>query len=189
MKLPNDPGVCLGIFAPIVAFSFIAAAILTHPWFSFQHNALSDLGNPDVEMNWIFSSGLVIAGILGFLFALDLIGRLNGAERIGAIIFAGAMIFLAMIGVFPEGSALHFPVSASFYLLSAIVIIIFALVWMTIDEQRIYGIIAIILVAVGFAIALIPKWDGIAIPETAGAVIIFIWVYMVIWQTYPSITG
>ncbi len=189
MRLPYNIASYLGILAPIIAFSFIGAAILTHQWFSFMHNALSDLGNPDVKMNWIFNSGLIIAGIIGFLFALDLIGRLNGAERVGAVIFAVAMIFLSMIGVFPEGSALHFPSAVSFYLLSAIAIIAFALVWMTVAEQRIYGVISIILVAVGFAIALIPTWDGIAIPEAAGAVIIFVWVYMVIWQTYPSVMG
>ncbi len=189
MKLPDNIAPYLGILAQIIAFSFIGAAILTHQWFSFRHNALSDLGNPDVEMNWIFNSGLIIAGAVGFLFALDLIGRLDGAERLGALIFAVAMIFLSMIGFFPEGSALHFPSAVSFYLLSAIAIIVFALVWVTDAGQRLYGITAIILVAVGFAIALIPTWDGIAIPETAGAVIIFVWVYTVIGQTYPSLTG
>ena len=174
MKLPDAIAAYLGIIAPIIAFSFIGVAIVTHSWFSFQHNALSDLGNPDVEMSWIFNGGLIITGALGFLFALDLIGRLNGAERIGAAILAGAMIFLSLIGIFPKGYALHSSSAVSFYLLSAIAMIIFAMVWMAATERRVYGICTIILVAVGLAIIVIPKWDGVAIPETAGAIIIFV---------------
>lgn len=189
MKLPEGIAPYLGIIAPIVAFSVIGTAILTHPWFSFRQNALSDLGNPDVEMNWIFNSGLILGGLLGLLFAMDLIGRVSGAERFGAVILALAMISLVMIGVFPEGTSLHFPSAISFYLLSAAAMTVFGAIWTLSSAERWLGVLSLILVIAGITIATIPDWDGIAIPETAGAVIIFIWVYMLIWQTYPSLSG
>lgn len=183
MKVPEGLALYAGILAPIVAFTFIGLAILTHPSFTFQHNALSDLGNPHVELSWIFNSGLIIAGILGLIFAIGLFERTQGAERVGALIFAVAMIFLSMIGIFPEGTAMHYPCSVSFYLISALVITLYGVVWALEPARRLYGIAFIIMVVTGFVIALVPHWDGIAIPETAGAIIIFLWVYTVIWQS------
>jgi len=183
MKFPDSFALYAGILAPIVAFTFIGVAILTHPFFSFQHNALSDLGNPDVELSWIFNSGLIIAGLLGLIFAIGLFERSVGAERFAALLFVVAMIFLSMIGIFPEGTAMHYPCSLSFYLISAAVITLYGLSWAIEPVRRLYGVAFIIMVVIGFIIALVPHWDGIAIPETAGAIIIFLWVYTVIWQS------
>ncbi len=186
MKFLSGIAPYLGLASPIVAFLFIITAILTHPWFSFWQNALSDLGNPKENWNWIFNCGLIIAGVLGLLFAADLFGRVNGAERVAAAVFAVATLLLAMIGLFPEGSALHFPSAVLFYLLSAVAITICGVAWILTAERRMYGILSLVMVAAGIAVAVLPDWDGIAIPETAGAIIVFAWVYMMVWQTYFS---
>jgi hypothetical membrane protein len=72
-------------------------------------------------------------------------------------------------------------------MLSALAITLFGIVWLASPPTRVQGLISLILVGCGFATAVIPNWDGVAIPETVGAAVVFIWVYMVIWQTYPEL--
>ena len=174
-------GVLAGAAAPLTSFVFIAAAILTHPWFSFSANALSDLGALGVRDNWIFCAGLILSGLLALLFSYYLLSISDGmGEKAGSSLFFAASVFLALIGIFPEGTAPHFAISLSFYILGAASIAVFGTV-LIIEKNGIYGSISLLILISAFCMVLIPKWSAIAIPETIGASAISAWVYLMIY--------
>lgn len=148
-------GLC-GILGPIVSIIFIGAAISIHPWFSFADNALSDLGAIGTSNNYVFNIGLILTGIFALIFTLGLIQFLDRKlGRIGAVIFGAGNVSLILIGFFPEGMALHYPVSIGFFALAALGIFIEGIDQLRKDSTRPWGILIIcILFLAGASIVL-----------------------------------
>lgn len=60
-----------GVFGPLLVYMSIIVSLVLSPWFSWESNALSDLGhavNSDVAS--IFNLGLLLAGFLLMIYAL-----------------------------------------------------------------------------------------------------------------------
>ncbi len=148
-------GLC-GILGPIVSIIFIGAAISIHPWFSFADNALSDLGAIGTSNNYVFNIGLILTGIFALIFTLGLIQFLDRKlGRIGAVIFGAGNVSLILIGIFPEGMPLHYPVSIGFFALAALGIFIEGIDQLRKDSTRPWGILIIcILFLAGASIVL-----------------------------------
>lgn len=125
-------GVC-GVFTPVVAFLFISLSIASAPEFSWTENALSDLGVMPGATSALFNYGLIISGILGFVFATSLFRVMRFFEVFsadgklhlllyrglgGALFFSLAFLALIAIGVFPENvSYAHTFASVAFFVL------------------------------------------------------------------------
>ena len=178
-----NPKICRysGILSPIFSFTLIGIAILIHPWFSFNSNALSDLGALNTDNNWVFNSALITGGFFAILFSYGIQRKGNAVENIAYAVFLIASIFMLLIGVFPEGTPVHWTVSILFFLLSAIAIFTAGLGRIMV-ERRLEGIFSIILIITALSLSFGIRWGGIAIPETIGAVAIAIWVYMEIFK-------
>ena len=119
-----------GIVSLIVVFTLINVAIsLYRPGFVWTDRALSDLG-VESSSAMVFNSGLVVGGILYFVFALGVMrffqSQITG--RIGAFMLLVAAAFLCLIGVFPETApdSLHFYVSAGFFVSVLIALLLLA---------------------------------------------------------------
>ena len=122
-------GLC-GVLGPIFAFTCIALAICHSPWFAWTENWLSDLGGMVGEKPiWaargtasvIFNIGLIITGMMGFVFATTIrkIRMLNTRlGRIGTLLVILDMFALCATGIFPETTGfLHTFVSIVFFFL------------------------------------------------------------------------
>lgn len=173
---PKKAGIC-GIIGPIIAAIFIAASIwLNLSWWTWAGNTLSDLGHVDVTYGLVFSLGLIIAGIIDFIFVLGLPRLVNG--RIGLVgigILAIGTINLSLIGIFPDGTVLHDPFSYSFFSILPISMIILAIDQLLNKKDRAWGVLLIAVLALGlsaFSLNLtIPNlFHGSAINETIGAI-------------------
>lgn len=115
-----------GVLTPFVAFTFILLAIAFYPQFSWQNNALSDLGVVLGVTSILFNTGLVLTGVLAFIFALGLFlyFKENVVGRIGTVFLALATLFLIAIGVFNENfSPTHYVVSVAFFSLLGVSLI------------------------------------------------------------------
>lgn len=148
-------GFC-GIVAPIIAIVFIGAAISIHPWFSFADNALSDLGAIGTSKSYVFNIGLILTGIFGLVFALGLVqfsDRKLG--QIAAAIFGVGTFSLILIGIFPEGMSLHYPVSIGFFALAALGILVEGIDQLRNPSSRSWGVLIVcILILAGASTAL-----------------------------------
>ncbi|MGI0020480.1 MAG: DUF998 domain-containing protein [Nitrososphaera sp.] len=86
----------------------ISSAIAASPWFAWTDHALSDLGRDGRASAPIFNIGIIVSGILAFVFAL---GVLDASRvrlgRVGGIVLCIATTGLIGIGVFPLPDPLH----------------------------------------------------------------------------------
>lgn len=144
------------ILGPIVAVISISAAILIHPWFSFADNALSDLGAIGTSHNYVFNIGLILTGIFGLIFTLGLIRFLDrNMGKVAATIFGAGTVSLILIGIFPEGTAIHLFVSLGFFGLAALGILIVGIDQLRDQASRPWGIMILcLLILAGASIAL-----------------------------------
>jgi hypothetical membrane protein len=129
------------LVAPPLAFACIFLSTSLSPSFSWQENALSDLGVGRTAP--LFNLGLMVAGLLLFLFSLAslLLLREEPPGLLSSLLLAVDSVCLFGIGLFPENRGdTHLFFSALFFLLFPL-----------------------------FALTILPwlyPWRGWAIPET-----------------------
>ena len=185
-------GAC-GILTPIIAFMFISLSIDSAPEFNWMENALSDLGVMPGVTSVLFNYGLIISGILGFIFSTSLFRMLrfeilSRDTRLrypvnrglgGALIFSLACLALIAIGVFPENVRfLHSFASVAFF-----VLLIISLPRMGIGfwraRQKPLAVFTLLLAVVAAApwllLFLVRYVSGLAVPELISAVAGGLW--------------
>ena len=175
-RITSIAGIC-GILIPIVVFICIGLAMFHSPWFRWTKHALSDLGVEGTSAIF-FNSGMIIGGILAFVFSLGLIKILQ--NKIGAYTLCLSSVALIGIGIFPETVyTLHFITSSVFFVLLAISFLIIGITIRKDQSERSMGTLATVfaILAICSTIFLVP-WEGIAIPETLSCFPAFIWCMM-----------
>jgi len=169
-------GLC-GVVAPVVALSSIFLAILLSPWFSWQRNALSNLGVSGTAAA-VFNSGLIVSGLLAMVFASGLFEKFSGGVlgRLGAMVLFLASIALFGVGLFPETAGpIHFYFSVAFFALFPVSLLLIGTYMIMVKSERKLGYISI-LMAVLAALPWMFLWNGVAIPEMASATVASAWV-------------
>lgn len=174
---PRRVGSVSGVAGPLVAGASILLAILLSPTFTWGDSALSDLGvAPRTEL--LFNGGLVLGGALVLPFAWWLWRDASDHfQRAGAVLFALAGCSLSGVGLFPAGTALHLPAAVGFYALAT-----YAL-WTHGTGSVQAGDARDGLVTIWIGIVHLSAWigwalvgvGGLAVPETAGALLIGGW--------------
>lgn len=125
----------LGLLFPVILTVVILASAMAAPWFSWTGNCLSDLGGLTGEVLFarglpsvIFSLGLMICGVVGFLMTLGLMKADFMREPLAD--FGGYVLLLGMAALFGVGllaepvGPLHFYVSVLFYTITPVAILI-----------------------------------------------------------------
>ena len=164
-----------GIVAPVVGFIVIIAAILSAPWFNWWRNALSDLGETGLSA-LIFNNGLKITAFLMGVFALGL-REIADDDKLGLTSFGlfllGAISLLG-IGVFPiTERPYHWYFSVAFFVFMPLTLFSYAVYLYRGGLQNLgkmsvgMGLVAVLI--------WIPRWDGVAIPETISALAYAFW--------------
>ena len=164
-----------GIVTPVLGFSMIFLAISTAPWFSWQGNALSDLGVEGLTAV-IFNGGLVMTGSVMAVFSLSVyeFGKEDRLGKLGFALLLLACILLMGIGVFPETAGdIHMQFSVAFFVTLPVAIIVNG-VYLRRRGNRKLGALGIAAGAVAIAIWTLP-WDGVAIPEAVSAASAGVW--------------
>ncbi len=179
-----------GIVAPIVALVCIFTAVGTYSAFSWQNNALSDLGSMNQEpTRSLFNYGLIAGGIMALGFAYGLKNYLRGWEggTWAAIAFALEMLTLVGIGVFPgdfmPSAHVHYYVSVAFFVLFPVVGFMITYGLLKTGQKKLAGLT--LLLAILAALVWIAHWTahpfgpGVAIPEIVAAMCAGAWVAIV----------
>ncbi|MHA1959348.1 MAG: DUF998 domain-containing protein [Candidatus Thorarchaeota archaeon] len=184
-----------GIIGPIIALVCIILAIAISPSFTWEGNALSDLGHytrTDIGPNplvraIIFNSGMITAGVLTLYTTISFIRELNDTiTRIGMLPFVSAALFLIGIGVFSENfGSIHFMVSVGFFLSFPWAMWIVGIGWLRYKNLRVFSLVSIILPFVSLylwinAYGPAAFWSGVAIPEIVTALTAVLWVWLLI---------
>jgi hypothetical membrane protein len=163
----------LGLATPVVLCLFTGFSILLSPWFVWEANALSDLGNPangEIAAA-VFNSGLGVSGLLLLAYS---VAYLRGKARKTSYALALTSVLLALVGVFSEAyGQLHFVVS----LLMFISLLCSSIIYFAEKESRlalltVFGMLSWLLYIGGIT--------GAAIPETIS------WLAATPWIASPA---
>jgi len=182
-----------GFLAPLIGYSFIFIAIANAPWFSWEKNALSDLG-AHAGSDIIFNSGLMISGILLILFSIGLFLYFEDyLSKIGASVLILDGIALFGIGLFPETTGtLHLYFSIAFFVLFPIGYIILSIAFYLKDYNRKLSFLALTGAILAIIIWATP-WNsfgitGVAIPEFLSSLVCSAWVIAMSFDMYGKLT-
>ena len=160
-----------GVIGPLLAYVSIGVSIALSPWFSWERDALSDLGNAVKSgVAPIFNFGLLLTGFFLTIYAVKVLKRYARWTGYSLVISAFA---LQLVAVFDEVyGLLHLVVSILFFVSLGVTSIFY------IVERKSYSALA------AFAIGLI-SWifywaeiysAGIAVPETISCVAVLLWI-------------
>jgi hypothetical membrane protein len=184
------PGI-LGIIGPLVALSAIAIAIiLSLSWFTWEGNALSDLGNYNngLPAAIVFNVGLVLTGILLLIFTYNFTRSITDLPtKIGLIPFFIALSFLIGIGVLSENAgSIHFTVSVGFFGSFPFAMWFVGIGFLRFRKLWWFSLVSIVLPFFSIYMwnswfgGVFPLWTGNAIPEITTALTGIGWLW-IIW--------
>ena len=168
-----------GFAGILAAFFAIFATAAAAPWFSWTDHALSHLGDPDRwSLFWLYNWGLAVAGILGSLFvARAALAFRTTLHRLASVVLAATMVDLTAIGLFPVGHPLHGPVSVAFFVGLTYGLFLYGS-GDVLAGRRHRGLVFVWLAiahVTGWAVWQFVPWDGVAVPELGGAVVLAVW--------------
>lgn len=160
-----------GVIGPLIPYLSIGVSIALSPWFSWEKNALSDLGHAVKSgVAPIFNFGLLIAGFFLTIYAVKALYKY--ARWTGYSLVISAFV-LQLIAVFDEVyGLLHWLVSVLFFVLLGVTSLVYVV------ESKSYLALA------AFTVGLI-SWafywaeiynSGIAVPETISSVAVSLWI-------------
>ncbi len=166
-----------GIIAALLAWLIIFLSITINSWFIFTKNAFSDLGGPTAKDPWLYNYGLIIVAIFTFLYGIYLvIVSQDKVEIVGSSFIMIAAIFLALIGIYHEGTYPHVFVSTWFFIQFDIAILTYGIGLFRLQKKM--GISMIILFFIANIIAIIIPWPSAATIEAWGISVIDVWVVL-----------
>jgi hypothetical membrane protein len=150
----------LGIIAPFVTYFSIGVSIAFSPWFSWQRNALSDLGHSvNSGVAPIFNVGLLFTGLLVIIYSVTVFAKHAKYTSLCLLVSA---VMLQLLATFDE-------VYGSLHV--AVAVLFFVSIWTTsivnaVEKKSILALLAFIL---GFGSFVLFEMEafaaGIAVPE------------------------
>jgi hypothetical membrane protein len=160
-----------GVIGPLLAYVSIGVSIALSPWFSWERDALSDLGHAVKSgVAPIFNFGLLITGFFLTIYAVKAMNKY--ARWTGYTLVISAFL-LQLIAVFDEVyGLLHWLVSVLFFVSLGVTSLVYAV------ESKSYSASAAFTVGL---ISWVFYWtetysSGIAVPETISSVAALLWI-------------
>lgn len=177
-------GHVIGMIAVFVGVAGVILSMGLAEDFSVRTGALSDLGDPDRGLSWLFNWSLMLTGALATAFFATLINRFdNRYQRVGTAVLTVASASLLAVGIFPIGHAFHLPVSASFFITLTLGVLISGIGDHQVGRIRrsrvAFNLVLLHVIAWAFAYYAL---DGVALPELVGALVFAIWIILLVIQ-------
>ncbi|MCW4016648.1 MAG: DUF998 domain-containing protein [Candidatus Bathyarchaeota archaeon] len=168
-----------GLLGPLIAVICIAGSILLSPWFSWEINALSDLGhsvNSDVAP--LFNFGLLSCGFLMIFYSVT---SFRGHAKYTSYFLMFSGLALQLVATFNEVyKPLHFQVSVLFFLS-----LCFASVSYIIEKRSILAVVALTIGLISWILYGLDVYSaGIAVPETVSSMATASWVVLAALKDY-----
>jgi len=170
-----------GVVGPLVAYVSIGVSIAFSSWFSWERNALSDLGHAVMSgVAPIFNFGLLLTGFLVMIYAVTVLRGYARWTSYGLVISA---FMLQLVAAFDETyGPLHSGVSFLFFVSLGSMTIIYA-----VERKSSLAVMAFIIGLFSWVF----YWAGIysageAVPEIISSVAVLLWVISSALKLYIS---
>jgi hypothetical membrane protein len=168
-----------GVLGPIIAIICIVVAISLSPWFSWESNALSDLGHSvNSEVAPIFNFGLLLSGFFIVIYSLTSFSKVSKYTYCLLVIVGLA---LQLVATFNEVYRfLHFQVSVLFFAALGLASISYI-----IEKKSILAVGALIFGSISWILYALEIYKaGIAVPETISTIATATWVVISALRIY-----
>jgi hypothetical membrane protein len=188
-----------GVLAVVVALGSVLLATLLSPSFTWTGHALSNLGGryhpaSTSTTRLVFNYGLMAGGLLGsgFGYALYRAYR-NRVELLGIVSFGVTLLFMALVGVFPQHRDPHMFVAVAFYTVLSLALWTYGVGNLLAGASR-RGAVTVGLGAVNagswavWAVTGDVSRGGVAIPEIVGALIFGGWALATVQDVHRRLT-
>lgn len=150
----------LGILAPFITYLTIIISIIYAPWFSWQRNALSDLGHSvNSEVAPIFNLGLFFTGFIIILYSITILKK---HAKYTSICTINSAVILQLVSVIDEVyGSLH----------NLVAVLFFLSIWITaivngIEKKSLLALLAFLVGLISFVTYEFEVYRaGIAVPE------------------------
>lgn len=150
----------LGIIAPFVTYVSIWISIAYAPWFSWQQNALSDLGHSvNSGVAPIYNAGLLFTGAIAIIYAIKVLSK---HAKYTSICLVVSVLILQLVATFDEVyGALH----------NSVAVLFFVSIWITalvnaVEKKSLLALLALIVGISSFILFELEVYSaGIAVPE------------------------
>ncbi len=164
-----------GVFGPLLLYLSIGISLVLSPWFSWESNALSDLGhsvNSDVAA--IFNGGLLLAGFLLMIYATTVFKK---HAKYSSFCLLASTFLVQLIAVFNEAyGSLHYAVAVPHFVMLSLTSIVY-----TVEKRSAVALVTFLIVMLSWLLYVLNVFNlGIAVPETVSKLV-------VLWIMYSAI--
>ena len=164
-----------GVFGPLLVYMSIIVSLVLSPWFSWESNALSDLGhavNSDVAS--IFNLGLLLAGFLLMIYALTVFQK---HAKYSSFCLLVSTFLVQLLAAFNEAyGSLHYAVAVPHFVMLSVTSIVY-----TVEKRSAVALITFLVVMFSWLLYALNVFNvGIAVPETVSKLV-------VLWIMYSAI--
>jgi hypothetical membrane protein len=123
--MKRDLMAILGVISPVFGFICVLISVAASPWFSWNTNAISDLGHSlKSEVSPILNSGLLITGLMLLLYAFSILKR---EAKWSSCFLMLAGFGLQLVATFNEVyETIHLVVSIYFFVTLTIATVLYA---------------------------------------------------------------
>ncbi len=156
-----------GIVGPLLVYVSIAASLVLSPWFSWESNALSDLGHAvDSDVASIFNLGLLLAGFLLMIYAATVFKK---HARYSSVCLLISTFLIQLLAAFNEVyGSLHYVVAMPHFVMLSLTSIVY-----TVEKRSAVALITFVIVLGSWALYALNIFNiGIAIPETISKLVV-----------------
>ena len=161
--------VTLSTAVVVLPWLVIAASWSLNPWFDPLRGAYSDLGSPEARYPWVFNLGMVVSGVLVVALGIVVYSlSVSRLEAAGSTLLSEAGVFLALVGMFPEGTRPHSFVAAWFFLqlYASYIVLGAALSRRSLVEGPALATIGALAAPLASLVELLVGWPSVAMLET-----------------------
>lgn len=193
LEMPRP--ILLGFIGPLIGLIGIALSILISPGFTWQDNALSDLGSyfetdlGDYQLVSAisFNSGLIISGIFQLYFATHFFKNLDDwLTKLAMIGFMVTCVALSLVGVFSKNFGYLHQISAIAYFLAIpITLTIAGIAWLRFSEIRWFAWNSLLFAVTNIVVIFQSSW-GVAVREISNGLIVIGWIWVINYLYYKG---
>jgi hypothetical membrane protein len=165
----------LGVIGPLLIYITIIFSVILSPWFNWETNTLSDLGNSlHSEVAPLFNVGLLLAGFFLMIYSLTVFKK---HAKYSSYCLLVSTFFIQLLATFNEAYGfLHYVVAIPHFVILSITSIVY-----TLEKSSSFAITTFLIVMISWFIYFSKIIEiGIAIPETLSKLVL-------LWIMFSSI--
>ncbi len=164
-----------GVFGPLLVYISIIASLVLSPWFSWESNALSDLGHAVTsDVAPIFNLGLFLAGFLLMLYAATVFKK---HAKYSSVCLLFSTFLVQLLAAFNEVyGSFHYAVAVPHFVMLSLTSIVY-----TVEKRSAVALITFLIGMFSWLLYGLNIFNiGIAVPEMVSKIV-------VLWIMYSAI--